>query len=250
MIRAASCLVLVLLVQLAAASSATGHRRTNAELVARREAHAARALLEGKHKIKLGEKPGPRDTDDKCGEWKVGTATGYSTDGTDKGDLPMAPNDLGEYIVPGKFFKAQNVLAVDSGDWEDARYRYVEVFMEDKHATLETWDLCDGEYTLRAKFCVHKDCAPDNKDCCSSNKKTFTDEDGSGFLLDIETHALKSVWGYDDGHNWLVAPAWYRICDRFDYKKEVDEYDMICMGLKGDKKCGFDDPDSSDSSSN
>ncbi len=30
MIRAASCLVLVLLVQLAAASSATGHRRTNA----------------------------------------------------------------------------------------------------------------------------------------------------------------------------------------------------------------------------
>ena len=25
---------------------------------------------------------------------------GYSTDGTDKGDLPMAPNDLGEYIVP------------------------------------------------------------------------------------------------------------------------------------------------------
>lgn len=24
---------------------------------------------------------------------------GYSTDGTDKGDLPMAPNDLGEYVV-------------------------------------------------------------------------------------------------------------------------------------------------------
>ena len=56
-----------------------------------------------------------------------------------------------------------------------------------------------------------KDCAPDNKECCSSNKKTFTDDDGSGFLLDIETHALKSVWGYDDGHNWLVAPAWYRM---------------------------------------
>lgn len=25
---------------------------------------------------------------------------GYSTDGTDKGDLPMMPNDLGEWIVP------------------------------------------------------------------------------------------------------------------------------------------------------
>lgn len=60
-------------------------------------------------------------------------------------------------------------------------------------------------------LCADKDCAPDNKECCSSNKKTFTDDDGSGFLLDIETHALKSVWGYDDGHNWLVAPAWYRM---------------------------------------
>lgn len=27
----------------------------------------------------------------------------------------------------GKFFKAQNVLAVDWDDWDDAKYRYVEV---------------------------------------------------------------------------------------------------------------------------
>jgi hypothetical protein len=120
---------------------------------------------------------------------------------------------------------------VDWNDWDEAKYRYLEVSLEGKEATMEVWD-----------FCNDKDCSPDNKECCSSNKKTFTDDDGSGFLLDIETHALKSMWGYDDGHNWLVAPAWYRICDRFDYQKEVDEYDMECMGVNGDKKCGFDNP--------
>lgn len=56
-----------------------------------------------------------------------------------------------------------------------------------------------------------KDCSPDNANCCSKNKEVHTDEDGSGFLIDIETHALKSVWDYDDGHNWLVAPAHYRM---------------------------------------
>ena len=60
-------------------------------------------------------------------------------------------------------------------------------------------------------FCNDKDCSPDNANCCSKNKEVHKDEDGSGFLLDIETHALKSVWDYDDGHNWLVAPAHYRM---------------------------------------
>lgn len=30
-----------------------------------------------------------------------------------------------------------------------------------------------------------------------------------------------------DGHNWLVAPVHYRICEKFDVEKEVDEYDML-----------------------
>lgn len=42
----------------------------------RRSESGSRALLGGKRKIKLEEVPGPRDTDDKCKEWKVGTATG------------------------------------------------------------------------------------------------------------------------------------------------------------------------------
>lgn len=53
----------------------------------------------------------------------------------------------------------------------------LQVFMEDKHATLETWDLCDGEYTLRAKFCVrvvlifflrHFTLAPGPRSVCAS----------------------------------------------------------------------------------
>lgn len=32
-------------------------------------------------------------------------------------------------------------------------------------------------------------------------------------------------------------------CGRFDYKKEVDEYDMECMGVNGDRKCGFENDD-------
>lgn len=27
-----------------------------------------------------------------------------------------------------------------------------------------------------------------------------------------------------------VAPAWYRVCGKFDYKKEVEEYDMVVSG--------------------
>lgn len=48
-------------------------------------------------------------------------------------------------------------------------------------------------------------------------------------------------------HQPLLPPLRsYRSCDRFDYQKEVEEYDMECMGVSGDKKCGFDDPAPSD----
>lgn len=41
-----------------------------------------------------------------------------------------------------------------------------------------------------------------------------------------------------------------RSCDHFDYKKEVEENDMECMGIKGDGKCGYENSDSSSSGDN
>lgn len=61
---------------LTAALSVGSPACTAADLMAAREHTPTRALLEGKHKTKLGDKPGARDTDKECGEWKVGTATG------------------------------------------------------------------------------------------------------------------------------------------------------------------------------
>lgn len=50
-------------------------------------------------------------------------------------------------------------------------------------------------------------------------------------------------------HQPLLPPLRsYRSCDRFDYQKEVEEYGMECMGVNGDKKCGFDNPTPSDDS--
>ena len=52
------------------------------------------------------------------------------------------------------------------------------------------------------------------------------------FLLDIETHALKRMWGFDGAQNWIVAPAHYRICGQIPYAKEVAAFNME-VGLWG-----------------
>lgn len=201
------------------ANSAAGTRPlTYAEIADR---VTGRSLL--KKKFKLGREPGPSKTDKKCGPWRVGTATGYSTDGTDKGDKPMAPNDLGEWIVPGRFFKARNVVAIDWGNWKSDKYRNIEISLEGKVGTFSVWD-----------FCNDKDCAKDNPKCCSTNKETYSKP---GYLLDVETHGAHKVWGLKDAQNWLVAPVWYRVCGKFDRKKDVKKYKMKCMGVKGDGKC-------------
>jgi len=45
--------------------------------------------------------------------------------------------------------------------------------------------------------------------------------------------------GLEGSQNWLVAPVWYRVCKKFNYKKDVDKYDMECAGLEGDGKCSY-----------
>ncbi|KAL4420796.1 hypothetical protein ABPG75_010452 [Micractinium tetrahymenae] len=222
--KAAGTIALVLILAAAAAveaGSAAGVRPDPAAL-AKQELLHGRSLLKQK-KIELGDKPGPSDSDSECGEWQAGTATSYSTDGTDHGDKPMAPNDLGEYVVPGKFFKARNVVAIDGGEWESDKYHYVEVFMDGTLGRLEVWDVCRD-----------KDCASDNEKCCTTNKETYSDP---GYLLDIETHATSSIWGLERAQDWLVAPAWYRVCGSFDFQADVEEFDMECTGLEGDGKC-------------
>lgn len=40
--------------------------------------------------------------------------------------------------------------------------------------------------------------------------------------------------GLERAQDWLVAPAWYRVCGSFDFQADVEEFDMECTGLEGE----------------
>ena len=48
------------------------------------------------------------------------------------------------------------------------------------------------------------DCAKSNPKCCSRNKKHYA---SPGFLVDVDTHAIKRMWGLSGGQNYLEAPV-------------------------------------------
>lgn len=140
----------------------------------------------------------------KCsGPWKDGGAMSWY----DVFDPVDGSGSVAELYKPNKkFFDEVNVVSVHSEDWAHDKYKNIDVFV-----SHDGWN-GPGFSLIASDYCSDKDCAGDEKGCCTRNKKQFSKT--TGYLLDVEqrtaARALGSQWPKfkDIG----VLKVKYRLC--------------------------------------
>jgi hypothetical protein len=142
-----------------------------------------------------------------CGDWKVGTLTGYNNSSED--DDPNA-GSLAEFTdITDAFYANVPIASVDSSDWRRDRYHFVDIRFLDKIGRVGVWDMCRNE-----------DC-PDGTDCCTDNKERFA---SPGYLLDLETRTAERLFDVQNAEDTLNDRIEYRICGTFDPDDIADRY--------------------------
>lgn len=143
-----------------------------------------------------------------CGDWQTGTMSGYDNlDGADDAN----PGSLAEYTgTTEEFLDNVPVASILESDWDNDKYRNIEINYNGNIQTVQSWDQC-----------ANADC-PDGGDCCTDNAQMFADP---GYLLDVEQRTLSRLFGIDDYTDFLVEIQ-YRICDPFDPDPVAEEYGL------------------------
>jgi hypothetical protein len=118
--------------------------------------------------------------------WRSTTLSSYDVMSFDNTE----PGALNEWYVTRTFVDAVNVAAVHSDDWNAYKYRTVEINFKNKIAEFQIWD-----------YCSDKDC----DGCCSENRGS------NGFLLDLDSSAVKKIWGIEHAEEDLLEPATWRV---------------------------------------
>jgi len=98
------------------------------------------------------------------------------------------------------FLNAVPVVSILASDWSAYKYHYIDINWNGKIGTVQSWDEC-----------VNADCPGGEKDCCTANAKLY----GGNFLMDVEKHALKNLFGITNYDN-VLDKVTYRICGAFD----------------------------------
>jgi hypothetical protein len=142
------------------------------------------------------------------GTWKVATMTGY--DNLDGGD-DKHPGSLAEWTgTTDKFLNTVPVASILESLWDKLKYRNILVNYNGKQVVVQSWDEC-----------ANADCGSDDPDCCTRNAVAF----GGDFLLDIDRHALKNLYGIDN-YGDTFAKVQYQICDSFNPAPIAQEYGL------------------------
>lgn len=118
--------------------------------------------------------------------WRSTTISSYDVMSFDNTE----PGALNEWHVTRAFVDAVNIAAVHSDDWNAYKYRTVEINFKNKIAEFQIWD-----------YCADKDC----DGCCSENRGS------NGFLLDLDSSAVKKIWGVEHAEEDLLEPATWRV---------------------------------------
>ena len=149
----------------------------------------------------------PDPPDDNCGAWNTGTMTGYNN--SDLGDDPNAGSVVEFTGLTDEFYDEVPMAAIDSSDWDDEAYHYIDVKWNGQIGRVAVWDMCRNE-----------DC-PDGTDCCTNNKELFAQP---GYLVDVEQRTARRLFGVDDAENTLQDEIEYRICGDFDPDEIAEQY--------------------------
>lgn len=128
-----------------------------------------------------------------CGQWQIGTMSGYDNlDGYDDAH----PGCLAEYCgTNDAFLDTIPVVSILDRDFSAYKYHNIEIDWNGEVGTVQVWDQC-----------VNADCS-EGTDCCTDNAKQF----GGDFLLDVDRHALKNVFGITN-YATVLQKVSYRIC--------------------------------------
>lgn len=108
---------------------------------------------------------------------------------------------LNEWRITDKnFINKVNIAAVHSEDWKNWQYKVVRVSAtingRYKTADFQIWD-----------YCRDKDCVKGDENCCTNNKRM----NNNGFLLDLESAAVKRIWGMSNSENHLLQDASFKL---------------------------------------
>lgn len=139
-----------------------------------------------------------------CSSWETGTISGYNALSSDNSHR-AAFEDYEK--ISREFLAHVPVVSIHKSDWEDDRYRNIQVRYKGTTATLQSWDLC-----------LDADC----DGCCSENKRRYAKP---GYLLDIESMTARRLFDVENAENNLLAKIEYRICNRFDPAPIARRYD-------------------------
>jgi hypothetical protein len=131
--------------------------------------------------------PPPRQQDAR--PWRKTTISSYDVMSYDNTE----PGALNEWMVTRAFVDAVNVAAVHSEDWKAYKYSTVEIKFKGKTAEFQVWD-----------YCADKDC----DGCCSDNRGS------NGFLLDLDSSAVRRIWGIEHAEEDLLEAASWRVVPR------------------------------------
>jgi hypothetical protein len=149
-------------------------------------------------------------SDQSCGEWKIGTLTGYNN--SNLADDPNAGSVMEFTGLTEQFYNEVNMAAVDFSDWDGDKYHYVDVMWEGQIGRVGVWDACRNE-----------DC-PDGTQCCTNNKERFAQP---GYLVDIETRSAQRLFGISDAEDTLNDQIQYRVCGAFDPDQIANSYGVF-----------------------
>ena len=148
--------------------------------------------------------------DQGCSGWQIGTLTGYDNSNFD--DDPHAGSVMEFTGLTDDFYDHVDMAAIDFGDWDQHKYRWVDVRWNGAEARVGVWDACRNE-----------DC-PDGTDCCTNNKERFAQP---GYLVDMETRTAARLFGVSDAESTLNDQIEYRVCGAFDPDAIANQYGVF-----------------------
>jgi len=133
--------------------------------------------------------------------------TGYNN--SDSADDPNAGSVAEFSGLTDDFYNNVAIASIDSSDWPNDKYHWVDIRYNGQTGRVGTWDMCRNE-----------DC-PDGTSCCTDNKQRYA---SPGYLLDIETRTAQRLFGIADAENTLSAQIEYRVCGAFEPDEIAEQY--------------------------